>query len=210
MPWGYVKKYKEQFLATRFITFGVPLIPTGGFFVINSDEEGFHAKSNYRSVIKAYLSVIAGFACVVLATVIALHFFSQEELQYDLMVQAGGISIIPIILYVCCHFMLFNTSKEEKKERELYFQTTGISALPSFFKNESLISIKDSLLEQLADESILSSADAISMAKSSNYSKEILPLLFAIVGYEREIETSRELNLLYEKLKKEYEQTLCK
>ncbi len=206
---GDVKKFKDQYLSTRFFVLLLPLAPISGVFVTKSSfwggEKGFKAKINSTSVLKVYLSVILAVSIFVFLLGGILIKEMNERIIYF------AIAAISLIALRIANARLGKTTPEEEAERELYYTACGLSALPEYLAITSQSDIKNHLIADLAKKRGNDvSTDPMSIVKSSNYDNELLPLLFAIMGYVNALEPSTEHADLYNKIKQEYKSSLGK
>lgn len=116
------------------------------------------------------------------------------------------------MVWLFSFFFFYNSdpSDEERRERLLYEKAITLNAMPEYLIYEEQIKIRDIVIEKLKSNLKDPYLNWIENIKSSNYNYYSLPLYFAIIGYHKEIENSKENKSLYLKLKYEYSLELQK
>jgi len=200
---GKIEKLGDQSLKTRFFhIFWLPIIPIGGFFITGVDDEGeelgFEAKMNSISILSAYIRRYLFFAIFVLSIMIYDNGFKDFILI--------GILAACAIAWIVSMFFLGKLSENHRFDRMLLGLGSGISASPSFFKNDVASKILSGLEENWKERE--EGKDWHHAFSSKNTDSSNIPLLYSIARYSNTVNESKESSMYLEQAYKWAQQTI--
>lgn len=192
---GRIKVFDNQWVETRFWALGVPLIPIKSVFVIQGDKKKYlDIGINFQSVLKScgsYWALIIGVVMLVV----------EES-----MLGAKGLPL-GVVCFLGAGYVLFflgKVSRQEKVDRTLFYHAVKINALPRYLNRRTAKELRDRLIGVLQKLMNNHSVNWLELAKSGNYNPKVLPILFAIMGYQCRLENRREYQQLYRQLRMHY------
>ena len=188
---GRMKSLNDQWIETKYLIIGIPLIPLSSMFVTKSEgnsRQGFEIGMHGQSVLKGYLSILSAIAGV------GLTFIGP---------QWAGIPLLAAAIYF--YFFFGKSSEAENQERTLFQLATGINALPAYLNVETAITLRNRVILALKQQLNQPEMDWLAYIESESYDETTLSLVFAAIGYQTRIEKGNaRFNALYEKLKAEF------
>lgn len=193
---GKMKTYNHQYITTRFVIVGLPLIPLGSLFCVN-EMDYIDLGLNKISIAKTYL---AWFTLVLaIWLIVGSQHYSYYFLSEGMAIVLGLMSFVASMYF----FFKFQKTKEEEKEmRDLFQKAIGVNLLPEYFQHSSLYSFQRQLMQTLKDKyHITKWMDSV---KNNEYSNAQLPLLFAISAFQNAFSKSKISEEIYSKLLMEY------
>ena len=101
-----------------------------------------------------------------------------------------------------------DSTVEEEKERLLYQKSITLNALPEYLILEEQIKIRDSIVSKLKTYLRDYDMDWLENVKKGSYDSFSLPLYFAAMGYEKEINQTDENLENYKILKNRYSEEI--
>lgn len=190
------KKLNKQSIVTKFFVLIVPIFPTGHYFIDRVNSAEYKAEKCRENLWKGYLLTSFPFGFIILL-------YLSGTFQFP---------IIPIfILYVIAVLnilLLYNYNTKptdaEEEERLLFQKSITLNALPEYLVLKEQIKIRDFIITKLKSYLRNYDMDWIENVKNGNYNSESLPLYFAAMGYEKEINKTDENLAIYKMLKEKY------
>lgn len=193
---GSVKKFNQQQIETRFTLVILPLIPQYSMVIVGKEKsgrEGFRIKLHRQSVIAGYLR-----APLTVGSLTAILIAGDRP---------GTLSItIAVLLTLAALYMLFlygHTRPEEKEERALMMELTGIAAMASWFDEESCQVQYDAINESYKDNYANNNWKTDLQNNNINYQK--MPLIYGLAIFNATIHPSVENRALRNKAKMLYD-----
>ncbi|NRR92395.1 hypothetical protein HSX10_12530 [Winogradskyella undariae] len=191
-----MKTYEKQYVTTRFIIIGLPLIPVESLFVVD-DMSYIELGLNIKSIFKTYLAWIT-FA---IATILLVG--SQFENVFPL---SSGISffigLISLIISIYFFFVFQKTTEQENEVRDLFQKAIGMSLLPEYFNYDKSFDFQKKLIQTLKDKFGINNWR--NTIKNNDYNEAQLPLLFTICAFQHKMSKSKISQENYDKLLNEY------
>lgn len=195
---GRMKTLGDQCIETQFIAIGLPLIPIKSMFVTKSEykqRQGFEIGLNGPSVLKGYLSFLFLIGGLFLL-------FAGNAIFENILFTLLGIVLFGASMYF---FFIFGKSTDSENDLRLLFQkAVGINALPQYLDRLTAMSLRNKLIigmkEVLNDKNL----DWLELVESRNYNENLLPSLFAAMGYHSRLEEKEKYYKLFDSLKDEY------
>ena len=198
---GKVKELDNQWIETQFLMVGIPLIPLQSRFHTGAPgyREGFDIGLYGPSILKGYL----GLPFLVVGGLLML---SGYALFNSLVFNLIGFLLFITSLY----FLLYygKSTEQENESRILFQKANGINALPKYLNQMAAISLKNKAIKKLRDTMQNNDFNWIELIKSGKYDEKTLPELFIAMGYHSRNNNDEKFQILYEKLKLEYKNTL--
>ncbi|ALR30675.1 hypothetical protein ATE47_09110 [Chryseobacterium sp. IHB B 17019] len=187
-------KFNKQAIVTKFLVIFVPIFPTGHYFIDKKNSAEYKAKKCRENLLKGYLLTSIPFVFLISIGVTSGSNFSPVPL---------------FIIYgviVTMFSLLYNVrSKDEVEEERLLFQKSiTLNALPEYLVLKEQIKIRDFIVTKLKTYLRDYDMDWIDNVKTGNYDSFSLPLYFAAMGYEKEINKTDENLKNYKILKDRY------
>ncbi len=198
---GKIKKHENQWIETKFIVIGFPLIPIQSMFVTSvkyNKRNGLEIGLYGPSLRKAYFGIWG----LLLGAILAF-----AGMKGGFIVQLLGITLFITSLYYTLRFG--DSTETENAERVLYEKATGINALPEYLDQKNLVILRDRMIECAVEKSIDKDVNWLRMVERNNYNAEQLPFLFAAMGYHRRMDKSDKNERLYEELKAKFTKQLA-
>nr|WP_319398844.1 hypothetical protein [uncultured Carboxylicivirga sp.] len=202
---GKRKVYKNQWIATDFITIILPIIPIKTYFITKNEHKQinkFAAKFDWISVIKGFFSFWFLFWGILFTLSPPYrylnHYFGYSEM-HDSRIFGIGFLIISMVL-----FLLGRFSIKGRLERELLHNAIEINALPIWLTIDSIKDIIKKIDAKIYFARKGVDYDLIETLKNRDYDKEMIPLLYAMLAYKRLIEKSEQIDYYYQEIRKQY------
>ncbi|RBL92854.1 hypothetical protein [Chitinophaga flava] len=193
---GSVKKFNQQQIETRFTLVILPLIPQYSMVVVGKEKsgrEGFRIKLHRQSVIAGYLR-----SPLTVGSLTAILIAGDRP---------GTLSItIAVLLTLAALYMLFlygHTRQEEKEERALMQELTGIAAMASWFDEESCQVQYNAINDSYKDNYANNNWKTDLQNNNINYQK--MPLIYGLAIFNATIHPSDENRALRNKAKMLYD-----
>ncbi|GAA5083049.1 hypothetical protein GCM10023210_01140 [Chryseobacterium ginsengisoli] len=192
------KKLNKQAIVTKFLVIFVPIFPTGHYFIDRNNSAEYKAKKCKENLLKGYLLTSVPFVFLML---IAFAFGSN-------------FSPIPLVIiygvFVLIFSYLYNaqSTDEEETERLLFQKSITLNALPEYLILKEQIKIRDFIISNLKKHLRDYDMNWMDNVKTANYDSFSLPLYFAAMGYEKEINKTDENLEYYKILKNRYSEEI--
>lgn len=184
------RKYKQQGIGTRFIVFGIPLVPIQSFYYLDK-KQSIEIDLYWQQAVKIYLYIFSFF--FLLFKYINSDFYGSSFTQNLI-----TILVINVIVYL----FLDPYTPKDRKIRELLGRAVHINALPKFLGSEMAYKIQDGFIRSFKSHYSESWKEIV---KSRAYTNDQIPLLFAIVTYEvylyKNEKMKQDFNILFSKYK---------
>ncbi|WP_294297316.1 hypothetical protein [uncultured Chryseobacterium sp.] len=188
------KKLNQQAIVTKFLVFAIPVFPTGHYFIDRNNSAAYKAKPCKKNVLKGY-----SLTSLPIVFLVLLYLWD-----------VFNVPIFPIfIIYgVAVSIFAFNynidLTAEEEKERLLFQKSITLNALPEYLILSEQIKIRDFIVTKLKTYLRDYDMDWLKNVQTANYDSFSLPLYFAAMGYEKEINKTAENLENYNILKNRY------
>ncbi len=193
-----MKKYRGQFIGTRFVIIGIPLIPLQSYFFIG-EYQSIEISLFGKQVARGYMFFISIIALI-------LSFFNLKNPEFMLgrdvpTAVSGLLFLLCLAAFVYFGFLIGKMTDEEKELRELYGLASEINALPQYLGPIAANKIAQSLETRLQAQYNI---DWRTVLQSGTYDSELVPLLFTLVGYKNYLSPDPTLLAAFNKLRAEY------
>lgn len=195
------KKLNKQAIVTKFLVITVPIFATGHYFIDKNSMVTYKAKKCKENLLKGYLLTSLPFVFLILLFLWGVY---------------SNFPVLPIFVIYGIFALSFSLAynieptEEEKKERMLYQKSITLNALPEYLILSEQIIIRDSITYKLKKYLRDYDMNWLENIKNGNYNSFSLPLYFAAMGYEKEINNTEENIKLYNVLKEQYSQEISK
>lgn len=199
---GAVKKFNHQQIETRFALVILPIKPLYSMVIVGKqgrEREGFRIKLNRQSVVAGYLR-----APLVAGSVAAILIAGDRPGQVSI---AFAVILTLAALYMV---LIYGRSRpEEREERALMEELTGIAALAGWFDEESCQIQYDAMEDSYTDNYAGNSWKKDLHAHNVNFQK--MPLIYGLTILHAELHPSADsqamrnkAQMLYRGMKKVY------
>jgi hypothetical protein len=172
------KKINNQYIATQFFVFVIPLIPLNSYFVTNGNlDVGFEIGIKWKHVLK-YYSVF--FTLIITIMMIFPEFIDINNFAKSFVV------FLTILLNIYLIFVFDKMDILEKNKRIFFEKTVGVNALPDYMHNQSALMLKNKYIIELKAR-IGTEKYWNEIVEDELYSEENLPLMYIISEFEFKI-----------------------
>ncbi|MGH1338251.1 MAG: hypothetical protein ACRBFS_19160 [Aureispira sp.] len=188
-----IKEYDGQFIGTQFFFFFFLLFPLQSYFFVDGSNK--IAIGWYKPhLVKIYVVFISAFS----ALFCLLKIGEPRLIASNIPVAYAWIGL-PILLLTLIYavFFLGKVTEEEKALRDLYGNAIGINALPKYLSKGGIYEVLNKMNSQF--EYRFNRTWEIALEQGDIREEEI-PLLFAILGYERRVKGNPSIEAWYEKI----------
>ena len=192
-----MKEYDGEFIDTESFALFFLLIPfQRNFFVNGSDKITIGCYKPHLG--KRWIVVISALG----ALFCLLKIGSPAIVASDIPVAYAWIGL-PILLFILIFFVVFivKVTEEEKALRDLYGNAIGINALPKYLSKGGTYEVLNKMNSQF--EYRFNRKWEVALEQGDIREEEI-PLLFAILGYERRVKGNPSIEAWYEKIYETY------
>lgn len=193
-----MKKYKGQFIGTRFVVIGIPIVPIQSYFFM-SDFQGVDIGFYWPQVAKAYVLFIS-----IIATILLGFHIKEPDYMFGYgfpLATAWLLFLLCIAAFIYFAFFIGKMTEEEKALRELYGQAVGMNALPQYLDNDTARRLCYGFE---ADFKHRYNADWQAVLQNRSYQPQQLPKLFAILGYKCRLTADAQVHAWYGQIYAEY------
>lgn len=152
---GRIDKFAGQCIATRFFhLYYLPLIPLSSWLVLGNTDDGqeriIDIGLSWRSLGIAYLRIYGVIAAVVAGVLCAGAFSRASALDLAELIPMGLIAGLATVAAVLAWVRLGQLSQEDKAQRAVYYDHTGLFADPALLPAELREPVRDRLKNLLA------------------------------------------------------------
>ncbi len=174
MFFGAVKKVEGQYIETKFLVIGIPLVPITSMLVTGGgvrSRTGYEIEPHTESIIAGYTRVIFGVACF---TCLLLGWLLKE----DKTLLWGCALLIPALYF---NLVYGKASQEEIAERSKMGHAIGLYVLPEWFDRATQSRLCNHTTEQYAE--LYDVSDWKQEIDKPDLDNDQLKLLYAIAAF---------------------------
>jgi len=192
------KRLNKQAIVTKFLVIMIPIFPTGHYFIDRNNSAEYKAKTCKENLLKGYLLTSCPFVFLILLYLWGT--FNTPLIPWFIIY--GVVVLIFSLLYNS------RSTDEEEAERLLFQKSITLNALPEYLILKEQIKIRDFIISKLKTYLRNQDMDWRDNVKTGNYDSFSLPLYFAAMGYEKEINKTDENLKNYKILKNKYSEQI--
>ncbi len=118
-------------------------------------------------------------------------------------------TILGLVLLAASIYFFFvygKSTKAENEVRHLFQKALGVNALPRYLNRVTAMTLRNRAVKMMKAQLAVEELDWIELAEQKKYDRDLLPPLFAAMGYHCVIEKKERFCKLYDELKSEFMQ----
>lgn len=192
-----IKEYDGQFIGTQFFFFFFLMIPLQSYFFVDGSNKiaiGWYK----QHIIKVYAFFISFFGALFCLLKIGEPRLIASNIPLAYVWVGLFVFLLTLVYFI---FFVGKVTEEEKALRDLYGNAIGINALPSYLSKGGIYEVLNKMNSQF--EYSFNRKWEVALEQGDIREEEI-PLLFAILGYERRVKGNPSIEAWYEKIYETY------